>query len=173
MYKNKKLKAYIASPLFSMAELEFNLTLSYILEKKFNVYLPQRDGGLLSEYIKAGKDVSQASKEIFDLDIRAIEESDFVIAVLDGRAIDEGVSIELGYAYARKIKCFGLQTDSRRLMPYGNNPMVENVLEEVFSDLLELEHWINFRCDEVFASQYLKTLTFDRIKDITKPSSEH
>ena len=166
--RKKKLSIYVASPLFSVAEREFNLKLSSILETKFSVYLPQRDGGLLNDRIKAGDDVSVASRQIFEQDIAAIEQSDLLLAVLDGRTIDEGVSIELGYAYALKKKCFGLQTDPRRLLPYGNNPMVENVLDETFTDFVELEQWINFRVDFVCASDKLELFPTN-IRHIAKP----
>ncbi len=163
-----KPRVYVASPLFSVAEIEFNLKLSRILEARFDVYLPQRDGGLLNERVKAGNNVSEASKEIFETDIAAIEQSDLIIAVLDGRTVDEGVSIELGYAYALRKKCFGLQTDPRRLLPYGNNPMVENVLEEIFTDFLELEQWMTFRADSICTSGNLKYFPISK-KHITKP----
>jgi hypothetical protein len=63
------------------------------------------------------------------------------LAVLDGRAIDEGVAVEIGYAYGKNIPCFGLQTDPRRLLPVGNNPMIANVLEEVFQNEKSLLSW--------------------------------
>ena len=47
-------KVYLAGPLFSDAELTFNESLAFELEKLVDVYLPQRDGGIMSEMIKDG-----------------------------------------------------------------------------------------------------------------------
>ena len=69
---------------------------------------------------------------------------------------------------ALKKKCFGLQTDPRRLLPYGNNPMVENVLDETFTDFVELENWINYRVDFVCTSDKLELFPTN-IRHITKP----
>jgi nucleoside 2-deoxyribosyltransferase len=107
--KNKP-KLYFAAPLFSYAERSFNEQATKLLEEYFEVFLPQRDGGLMDEMIKDGMSVSKASKTVFDIDVKELSASDVVVGVLDGNSIDEGVAIELGFAYALEIKCIGLQT---------------------------------------------------------------
>ena len=47
----KRLRGYLAGPLFSDAERTFNLRVAELLEDFLDVYLPQRDGGLMSEMI--------------------------------------------------------------------------------------------------------------------------
>ena len=49
----------------------------------------------------------------FAKDIEAIEKSDLLLIVMDGRVPDEGACFELGYAYARGKICVGLKTDTR------------------------------------------------------------
>lgn len=138
---HEKLSLYFAAPLFSKSELDYNFKLAAKLEKHFKVFLPQRDGGLMLQYIKSGMSIEEASNMVFRIDIDAIDKSDIVLAVLDGRAIDEGVAVEVGYAYGRKIPCIGLQTDPRRLLPIGNNPMIANVLDIVFQNENSLLTW--------------------------------
>lgn len=56
-----------------------------------------------------------------------------LIAVLDGAHIDEGVAFEIGFANARGCLCLGLQTDTRRALPSGNNPMIGRALSSIFA----------------------------------------
>jgi nucleoside 2-deoxyribosyltransferase len=132
---------YLAAPLFSAAELAFNLALTERIETSLDVYLPQRDGGKLVDLIACGVDECAAYKSIFDRDLRALEAATAVVVVLDGRAIDEGAAFELGYAYARNKQCFGIQTDPRRLLPVGNNPMIEMPLRKIFSSVEDVGKW--------------------------------
>lgn len=134
-------KLYFAAPLFSEAELVFNHRVATLLEPFIDVYLPQRDGGLMSELVIGGSDAEIAACCVFRRDVEAILESDFLVAVLDGRAIDEGVAFELGVAYSHQKRCFALQTDSRRLATWGNNPMITGALERSFDSVDELVRW--------------------------------
>ena len=84
---------YLASPLFSVAELTFNLALAERIEASLDVYLPQRDGGKLVDLIAHGVEVRAAYKSIFDRDIRALEAATALVIVLDGRAVDEGAAL--------------------------------------------------------------------------------
>lgn len=132
---------YLAAPLFSAAELAFNLALAERIGASLDVYLPQRDGGKLVDLIAHGVERRAAYRSIFDRDIRALEAATALIIVLDGRTVDEGASFELGYAYARNKLCCGIQTDPRRLLPVGNNPMLEIPLDKIFSSVEEVGRW--------------------------------
>lgn len=132
---------YLAAPLFSEAELKFNLSLTKRIEASLDVFLPQRDGGKLVDLIASGVEERIAYKSIFDRDLQALEAASALIIVLDGRAIDEGAAFELGYAYARSKQCFGLQTDPRRLLPAGNNPMIEMPLQKIFRSIESAGEW--------------------------------
>jgi nucleoside 2-deoxyribosyltransferase len=133
---------YLAAPLFNLAEREFNCRIRDCLAEVVDVYLPQADGGLFVELVEQGMDVEKASKRIFDGDIRAINCSEYVLIVMDGRSVDEGAAFELGYAAARGKICIGLQTDMRRLLPIGNNPMITGSLVRVFEDTETLYSWL-------------------------------
>lgn len=138
----QKPKIYLAGPLFSDAERTFNLMLASSLENWVDVYLPQRDGGLISEMIHDGITADVAVDRVFRGDLDAIREADCLIAILDGRVIDEGVAFELGVAYSQSKRCVGIQTDSRRLASWGNNPMITGALELVLHSVEELTAWI-------------------------------
>jgi len=136
-----KLRLYIASPLFNEAERSFNIALAEILEAFFDVFLPQRDGGLMANLIKQGMNPNLAAMQVFQADINAMTNCDILLAVLDGHSIDEGVAFELGFAFANGKKCVGLQTDIRRILPTGNNPMIDQSLQLVFNSIVELTNW--------------------------------
>lgn len=136
-------RLYLAAPLFSEAERGFNARLASLLERRFEVFLPQRDGRLLIELTSEGMSPNAAARFVFDADLLALRDADVVLAVLDGRTIDEGVAFEIGVAYERSIPCFGLQTDPRRLLPTGNNPMIDPALARVLNGLHEIEQWAN------------------------------
>jgi nucleoside 2-deoxyribosyltransferase len=78
---------------------------------------------------------------VFEEDDRMIRQCDILLIVLDGRTVDEGAAFELGLAYGLGKDCYGIQTDVRRLLPYGNNPMIRYPLTEVFGSLAALEAW--------------------------------
>ena len=132
---------YLAAPLFSEAELAFNLALTRRIEVSLDVYLPQRDGGKLVDLIARGVDERAAYKSIFERDVQALDAAAAVVIVLDGRTIDEGAAFELGYAYAREKECIGVQTDPRRLLPAGNNPMIEVPLKRIFPSIESVGEW--------------------------------
>ena len=133
---------YFASPLFNKQELEFNRILTVMLEKYFSVYLPQRDGGLMDKFIQDGMSIQEAEEKVFNGDVEALLKCNAILTVLDGRTIDEGVAFELGFAYANKKLCIGLQTDIRRLLPYGNNPMIQASLDYTFNTVEDLIFWV-------------------------------
>ncbi len=106
-----------------------------------DVYLPQRDGGKLVDLVSKKVPVGEAYKSIFARDMEALKEVDALLLVLDGRTVDEGAAFELGIAYSRGKRCIGLQTDPRRLLPMGNNPMIACALNRVFLDSAGVILW--------------------------------
>jgi nucleoside 2-deoxyribosyltransferase len=136
-----EINIYLAGPLFSQAEKEYNCKLKKKLSQYFKIYLPQEDGGLIINMINDGISQNNAFNKVFKWDLDAIDNCDIFLIILDGRSVDEGAVFELGYAYANKKECYGLQTDPRRLLPHGNNPMIDCALKKVFSSTEELLSW--------------------------------
>jgi nucleoside 2-deoxyribosyltransferase len=136
---------YLAAPLFSANERQWNIALRNTLGGFCDVYLPQDDGALLVDLVANGTPVTEAKNSIFQGDLQAIERCDILLLVMDGRVIDEGASFELGYAYSRGKICIGLKTDVRSLLTIGDNPMIECALRQTFRDIDEVSEWIRNR----------------------------
>ncbi|RTE90981.1 nucleoside 2-deoxyribosyltransferase [Bradyrhizobium sp. LVM 105] len=135
---------YLAAPLFNPRERAFNDRLTRELEQRnVKVFLPQRDGTLLVDMLEAGVSQIVAERRVFAQDIDALRSSDALVAVLDGATIDEGVAFEVGFAYALGLTCVAIQTDVRRALPTGNNPMISQSFREIFTSEDELLHWVD------------------------------
>lgn len=133
-------RIYVASPLSSEGERDFNLKLEHFLsEQGFSTYLPQRDGGLMSQMLRQGQDENTVRRTLFEADVNAIKSADIVLAVLDGRSIDDGVCVELGIGYALGRDCVGFKTDSRSSFNGRDNLMVEGALRGTARTWVELE----------------------------------
>jgi nucleoside 2-deoxyribosyltransferase len=132
---------YIAGPLFSESEREFNEKLErFLSDLGHETFLPQRDGHELATLKDTEMDWTEASDRIFKVDIDALDRSDIVVFVMDGRVPDEGACVEIGYAFARGKECIGLKTDPRALMDDIDNPMITGALKHrVAGDFCGLE----------------------------------
>jgi nucleoside 2-deoxyribosyltransferase len=139
------MKVFIAGPLFSQAEREFNLKVDEGLRKHgFETFLPQRDAGKLDELL--AKEGERAYRTIFERDLRGLEGADAVVAILDGPDVDSGTAFEVGYAFSKGKPVVGLKTDMR-VFAKGeelNNMLVQGIralaknLDEVVSELKKL-----------------------------------
>lgn len=117
---------YVAGPLFSQAEREFlekmvhGLSQAAHIDSSMNFFLPHRDGGEL------GKGPSR--NQIFELDLSRLNSADVIVALLDGQDVDSGTCIELGFAYAKNKKIFGLITDFRAFCTHDTEPQRPNLM---------------------------------------------
>lgn len=127
---NGKKQIYLAGPLFSKAERDFNVLLrDRMVEMGFSVFLPQEDGNDTES-----SRMEDRQKNIFDNDVSGIDNSDIVLAVLDGGSdVDSGTAWEMGYAYAKGIPVLGLKTDFRT---FGDEGIV-NLMMEMAVEALE------------------------------------
>jgi len=123
---------YLAAPLFSEAELDFNRKLRDEIKRAgFKVFLPQEDSNNI-------KDKKTRQKIIFGENEAAIINSDIIVAVIDGTDVDSGTAWEIGFAYARGKPIFGLRTDFRTLGIEGTvNLMIERSVV-LFANISEL-----------------------------------
>jgi nucleoside 2-deoxyribosyltransferase len=137
-YMNKRKKTiYLAGPLFTHAELEYNCKLKDMLLKLgFSVFLPQED----AEDAEIERE-KQNQEYIFKKCVKGVDSSDIIVAVLDGIDVDSGTAWEIGYAYAKEKPVIGLRTDFRTLSEGIVNLMVEMSIVALARDedeLLEL-----------------------------------
>lgn len=112
------MKVYLANGLFSLSDILFNNLLAIQIREKFpelELYLPQENEAINNKQGFAN------STQISSGDDSYLLESDFMIAVIDGATIDEGVSCEIGkyqgvnMVYEDYRPIFALYTDSRQL----------------------------------------------------------
>lgn len=125
-------KVYFAGPLFCKSEKDFNLKIATALkEKGYSVFLPQRDG--YEAATLSGKTEQQIIELIFSKDTSEIDKAEVVVMVLDGRVPDDGACVELGYAYAKGKKCYGIKTDTRSLeINMDLNPLIAGCFTRIF-----------------------------------------
>lgn len=108
-----EIKIYVAGPLFSSHERRYLEELVNTIASKLglspmkNFFLPHRDAGDIGSS-SVGRD------EVFNVDLKELEKCRIVIALLDGQDVDSGTAVELGIAYAKGKKVFGILTDWRR-----------------------------------------------------------
>lgn len=114
-------KIYLAGPLFTVQERIMNRVLAAKLTDALpgvEVLLPQ-DFKHDDRYNDA-----RAFGFIFKGCIDGIDQSDIVVAWLDGPDSDSGTSFEVGYAYAKGIPVIGVRTDFRHNQERGVNVML-------------------------------------------------
>lgn len=123
---------YFAAPLFSASEREYNLKIVGILERYgYKVFLPQRDGFLAPEL--EGKTEEEKIDMIFKKDRDEVLKADIIFMILDGRAPDEGVCVELGMAYIAGKRCYGFKSDARVVeSDMDLNPMITGCCRKIF-----------------------------------------
>jgi nucleoside 2-deoxyribosyltransferase len=99
---------YLAGPLFTAAEREWNERLAKALRARAcKVVLPQVE----AEPFITPQSVDFAA--IFASCLENIRTSDAVVAIFDGTDVDSGTAFECGYAYATGKPIIGARTDLR------------------------------------------------------------
>ena len=105
------MRIYLAGPLFTTAEREFNARLAARLRGHgHEVWLPQEH-----------EQRSASGKEIFSKDVEGIDWAETVVASMDGPDPDSGTCWECGYAH-RKKPILLYRTDFRAIDEPGKAP---------------------------------------------------
>jgi nucleoside 2-deoxyribosyltransferase len=127
------LRVFLAAPLFSEGERDFNRKVAEALRARgYTVWMAQ-------EAEEPHPLTSQDKRRIFEMDLNALSESEVVVAILDGVEVDSGVCFELGYAYAQGKPIIGLKTDHRVFSPTEPvNLMIESALVTLAKSLEEV-----------------------------------
>lgn len=120
-------KIYFGAALFSEMEVMYN---SHVVEKirkkygdKVDIYLPQENEAINDKSGFAN------SIDIATGDNEHLEESDIMIAILDGVTPDSGLSSEIGYFYSFNRPILAVYSDSRQ-GTYGNQKKID-ALDEI------------------------------------------
>src|SRR5215467_3571522 len=86
------MKIYLAGPLFSTAERDFNARLAQLLrDLGHEIWLPQES-----------EQAAMTPAQIFSEDVAGIDWAEVVVANMDGPDPDSGTCWECGYAYRKK-----------------------------------------------------------------------
>ena len=109
------MKIYLAGPLFTKAEQDFNKILCGALRNEgYEVFLPQDECKRMEDSI-----------DIFEKCLYGLDEADIVVAILDGADADSGTCWEVGYGYAKGKYIVAVRTDFRQSGDiYGFNAML-------------------------------------------------
>lgn len=103
------MKIYLAGPLFTGAEFQFNKELAVLLETYgYEVWLPQE---------KEPRD--KTPQAIFEMDVQGLDWADIIVANMDGPDPDSGTCWECGYAYALGKAVLTYRTDLRSIGETG------------------------------------------------------
>lgn len=129
-------RIYLAGPLFSTAEQQFNYHLfEALINVGHTVFLPQEEC----------KGV--AISEVFEICKRGLDTSEIIIAILDGADADSGTCWECGYAYANNKPIIAIRTDFRESGDIaGFNAMLYYSASKIVigSDyLIQIQEYIN------------------------------
>ena len=129
-------RIYLAGPLFSAAEQEFNRNLrDSLVEAGFQVDLPQESTAGLP-----------ALEDIYQRCIQGVEHSDLVLAGVDGADADSGTAYEMGYARARGKPILAFRTDFRQsgdaggvnlMLKFGATKYIEVGLEGAVDSIVQ------------------------------------
>jgi len=104
-------RIYLANGLFNLGEILVNEKLAKELRDNIegiDLYVPQENDAIND------KNAYADSVMIAKADYEKLEETDYLVAVIDGIEIDSGVATEIGIAFAQGKKIFALYTDSRQ-----------------------------------------------------------
>jgi len=128
-------RVYLAAPLFSESERAYNLSVAGQLRNKFfEVYLPQESGDDSSARNQ------EEQRRIFSVNLKALENADKLVAIIDGADADAGTAWEMGYAFAHGKQIIALRTDFRRS---GRHEKVNFMLEESAIVVSSMEHLLD------------------------------
>ncbi len=126
---------YLAAPLFSAGEQEYNRSLAqYLKNHFFTVYLPQEE-----DDTESARD-TENQHALFTKNLQALKRSDIIVAVIDGADADSGTAWEMGYAYAQGKPVIALRSDFRMV---GMHEKVNLMLEQGATVVREPEEILN------------------------------
>jgi nucleoside 2-deoxyribosyltransferase len=109
MSTEKRVCVYLAGPLFTQAEWQWNERLAEKLrEGPLHVILPQDRA---EPMLKGTRPFDP--QLLFSANIESIESADVIVAILDGADVDSGTSWECGYAFKAQRPVIGVRTDIR------------------------------------------------------------
>jgi nucleoside 2-deoxyribosyltransferase len=137
--KTEKRHIYLAAPLFTRGEQEFNLKLyHYLKDNGYEVFLPQKECE------------KKQGENIYKTCLIGLQSAAIIVAILDGADADSGTSWECGYAVSQSIPVIAVRTDFRlsgdtkgfnAMLYYSSTKIVDTndlFLEEIICEIKAL-----------------------------------
>jgi phosphoglycolate phosphatase-like HAD superfamily hydrolase/nucleoside 2-deoxyribosyltransferase len=137
-----------------------NLQIATALEDVARVYLPQRDGGLLTEMVAAGSSWEMAADIIKRRDVAALRISDIVIAILTDDLVGAGVAFELGVADALSLPCWALVLGTQRTY---KSPLIESAVSRHYASIEALRRALHSYASDLNAPPRLLICDLDGV----------
>ena len=109
MFTKQHVIVYLAGPLFTQAEWQWNVRLAQKLrEGSLDVILPQDESIPMLSGLKPFD-----ADALFRVNVESIDRADVVVAIFDGVDVDSGTAWECGYAFKARRPVIGVRTDIR------------------------------------------------------------
>jgi len=146
------MKIYLAGPLFTTAEREFNTKLSTFLRAEgHEVWLPQEC-----------EQREKTAQEVFAKDVAGLDWAEIIVANMDGSDPDSGTSWECGYAY-RKKPVIVFRTDFRAGEERDKGPynlmLTESATLQLQAQFLDTESLAKRISDAIETCMSVRSLT--------------
>ncbi|WP_244444984.1 nucleoside 2-deoxyribosyltransferase [Oceanobacillus jeddahense] len=119
-------KGYLANGLFSMGDRYVNEQLAKAIREavpEIDLYVPQENDAINDKAAYANSEL------IAEADLSKLEESDILIAVLDGIEVDSGVAAEIGAFSMLQRPIVGVFTDTRQ-QGRDNQKKIDALIED-------------------------------------------
>ncbi len=126
-------RIYLSGPLFSRGEIAWGQRVKSFLEDR----LP----GVQIIWPHELSSCQAGPGQIFDINQKALNDADLMVAMLDGPQVDDGTAWEIGYFFSQGKSILGLRTDLRRAGETDSsrvNLMIECSCQAVASSLDDL-----------------------------------
>lgn len=120
------MKAYLANGLFGLGDRLINEMVAGELRatlENIDLYVPQENAEIND------KNAFADSIAIAEADLERLEESDFLIAIIDGVEIDSGVAAEIGAFFMLNRPIFALYSDVRQ-QGRDNQKKIDALIED-------------------------------------------
>lgn len=156
-------KIYLTTRLYNIDDKLRTCKLEKYLKEEIlddiEIYMPYRDSDEESICAKNWK------QDIFDMDIKAINNCDILIGYLDGPEFDEGVGFEIGYALTKQKSIYIINSD---FVSYSTNNIVSKQIDPLIEYLgINIISKKNYQIDNGDFCNSLEKLSqnlLDRIK---------
>ena len=135
----KKNNIYLATKLYSFFDRQVSVVMynSILKSEKYkngNIYLPFKDSNMKVSSI------GNVAKNIFEADIKSLNDTDIFITRLDGTSYDAGIGFEIGFCLAKSLPLYIFNTDFYKNKIIGSNDYDLSIILDKVSNIFKYEY---------------------------------